>query len=98
MSHQWCKRLEFTRVATPEENAYIEACRSIVQREVAERFKFESYYEALQTLRAYVDFYNSRRIHSGTGYKTPQWKWDEYEVSKFTLVRGLETTEGERCL
>jgi len=75
---------EFTHVATPEENAYIEAYHSIVQREVVERFEFESYYEALQTLKAYVDFYNNRRIHSGTGYKTPQRKWDEYEISKFT--------------
>ena len=37
---------EFTHVATPEENAYIEALHSIIQREVIERFEFDSLYHA----------------------------------------------------
>jgi len=37
---------EFTHVATPEENAYIEALHSNLQREVIERFEFDSIYHA----------------------------------------------------
>jgi putative transposase len=37
---------EFTHVATPEENSYIETYHSIIQREVIERFEFESIHDA----------------------------------------------------
>src|SRR5664280_2099090 len=49
---------EFTHIATPEENSYIEAFHSILEREVIKRFDFESYYEAKLTLAAYMDHYN----------------------------------------
>lgn len=75
---------EFTHIATPEENAYIEAYHSILESEVVQRFEFESYYEAKQTIAAYVDFYNNRRLHGGIDFKTPQQMWDGYyEKSKF---------------
>ena len=32
------------------------------------------------TIEAYVDFYNNRGIHRGTGGKTPQQQWNEYET------------------
>lgn len=85
---------EFTHIATPEENAYIEAYHSILQTEVVERFEFESYFEAKQTIIAYVDFYNNRRIHGGIDYKTPQKMWDEYllmEKTNFTVSGEAET-------
>lgn len=69
---------EFTHVATPEENAYIEAYHSILEMEVCRRFEFSSIYEARITITAYVDFYNNRRLHSGIHYKTPQGMWNEY--------------------
>jgi len=37
---------EFSHVATPEDNAYIEALHSNLQREVIERFEFDSIYHA----------------------------------------------------
>lgn len=77
---------EFTHVATPEENAYIEAYHSILETEVVQRFEFDGFYEAKLTITAYVDFYNNRRIHGGIGYITPQQKWDDYlekEISNF---------------
>jgi len=37
---------EFTHTATPEENAYIEAFHSILQREVTKRHEFNSFYGA----------------------------------------------------
>jgi transposase InsO family protein len=45
---------EFTHVATPKENSYIEAYHSILQREVVERFELESYYDAKITIATIV--------------------------------------------
>ena len=73
---------EFTHIATPEENAYIEAYHSILETEVVQRFEFESYYEAKLTIESYVDFYNNRRLHGGIGYKTPQQKWDDIDIKE----------------
>jgi transposase InsO family protein len=72
---------EFTHVATPEENSYIEAYHSLFEREVVQRFEFSSYYEAMLTTAAYVKFYNNRRLHGSLGYKAPQRIWDEYYQS-----------------
>jgi putative transposase len=44
---------EFTHVATPEENAYIEALHSNIQREVVKRFEFESIYHAQMIFNRY---------------------------------------------
>jgi putative transposase len=73
---------EFTHIATPEENSYIEAYHSIIEAEVVQRFEFESYYEAKLTIETYVDFYNNRRLHGGIDYKTPQQKWDECSIKE----------------
>ena len=75
---------EFTHIATPEENAYIEAYHSIFESEVCKRFEFSSYYEAKLTITSYVEFYNNRRLHGGIGYKTPQKMWNEYYASLST--------------
>lgn len=86
---------EFTHVATPEENAYIEAYHSILETEVVQRFEFDGFYEAKLTIAAYVDFYNNRRIHGGIGYITPQQKWDNYfekEISNFN--KSVEAESG----
>lgn len=69
---------EFTHIATPEENSYIEAFHSILEREVIKRFDFESYYEAKLTLTAYMDHYNNKRKHGSLKRKTPMQKWNEY--------------------
>ena len=69
---------EFTHVATPEENSYIEAFHSIVDREVIQRFDLQSYYEAKLTFTAYMDFYNNKRQHGSLGRKSPAYAWNEY--------------------
>ena len=69
---------EFTHIATPEENPYIEAFHSIFEREVINRYVFESFYEAKVTIAAYMDFYNNRRLHGSLGRKTPMQVWNEY--------------------
>lgn len=75
---------EFTHIATPEENSYIEAFHSILEREVIQRFESESYYEAKLTLDAYVNFYNNKRQHGSLKRKTPVQVWNEYYKSLST--------------
>ncbi|MGV3703801.1 MAG: transposase, partial [Arcticibacter sp.] len=58
---------EFTHIATPEENSYIEAFHSIVQREVVDRFEFDSFYHAKHTLAAHRSWYDNRRNHRRIG-------------------------------
>lgn len=66
---------EFTHVATPEENAYIEAFHSIEQRELMDRFVFESFYHAKQHIEKYMHWYNNVRKHGALGGITPMQKW-----------------------
>ena len=74
-------RQEFTHIATPEENSYIEAFHSILEREVIKRFDFESFYEAKLTLSAYMIYYNNKRRHGSLKRKTPLQVWNEYYMS-----------------
>ena len=70
-------RQEFTHVATPEENAYIEAFHSIQQRELIDRFTFAGYYEAKQHIQKYMHWYNQVRRHGALKGITPQQKWEQ---------------------
>ena len=67
---------EFTHIATPEENSYIEAFHSIIQREVIERYEFTGFYDAKQTLIAHTIWYNTRRFHKAIKM-TPNEKWEQ---------------------
>lgn len=66
---------EFTHVATPEENSYIEAFHSIQQRELMDRFVFSSFYDAKQHIVKYMLWYNCKRRHGSLGGMTPMQKW-----------------------
>jgi putative transposase len=66
---------EFTHVATPEENAYIESFHSIMQRELIDRYQFESYYDAKVHIENYMWWYNYKRRHQSIGNVTPCKRW-----------------------
>lgn len=66
---------EFTHVATPEENAYIEAFHSILDRELIQRVEFSSFYDAKKHIESYMRWYNERRRHKEIGRMTPNQKW-----------------------
>lgn len=70
---------EFTHVATPEENAYIEALHSNIQREVIERFEFESIYHAQMIFQRYYNWYNKDRKHGSLGRKSPDQYLEAYD-------------------
>ncbi|WP_243456875.1 IS3 family transposase [Polaribacter batillariae] len=68
---------EFTHIATPEENAHIEAYHGILKKEVFKRFDYQYFGEIEQILKRYVKFYNNRRIHGLLGRITPMEKWSQ---------------------
>jgi len=67
---------EFTHIATPEENAHIEAYHGILKKEVFSRFEYTTFGEIQQILKRYVPFYNNVRLHGLLGRVTPIEKWN----------------------
>lgn len=80
---------EFTHIATPEENSYIEAFHSIVQKEVIDRFEFFSGYDARSTFQRYMIWYNMKRNHGRLGRITPEQKWN-HGMSLLTVKPPIE--------
>lgn len=72
---------EFTKPATPQQNAHIESYHSVMERAVCKRHELDSLEQACQTMDRFREFYNHRRIHSGVGYTSPY---------KFLLKRGID--------
>jgi putative transposase len=68
---------EFTHVATPEENAHIEAYHGILKKEVFTRVDYRTFGEIEIILKRYVDFYNNTRLHGLLGRITPMEKWNK---------------------
>jgi len=67
---------EFTHIATPEENAHIEAYHGILKKEIFARFEYRSFGGIQQILKRYVEFYNNVRLHGLLGRITPMQKWN----------------------
>jgi putative transposase len=68
---------EFTHVATPEENAHIEAYHGILKKEVFQRVDYRTFGEIEQILKRYVIFYKNTRLHGLLGRITPIEKWNQ---------------------
>ena len=68
---------EFTHVATPEENAHIEAYHGILKKEIFQRFEYITFGQIEQILKKYVVFYNNERLHGLLGRITPMEKWNK---------------------
>jgi putative transposase len=68
---------EFTHIATPEENAHIEAYHGILKKEVFQRVDYRTFGEIEQILKRYVIFYNNTRLHGLLGRITPTQKWKQ---------------------
>jgi putative transposase len=94
---------EFTHVSTPEENSYIESFHSIMQRELIDRYQFESYYESKQHMEKYMWWYNYKRRHQSIGNITPCKKWAQgmtghtvkqlNQAAELLMSRPANTTE-----
>ncbi|MBU3679887.1 MAG: IS3 family transposase [Candidatus Kapabacteria bacterium] len=71
---------EFTRPATPEQNAHIEGYHSVVQRAICNEYLFEHLDQARSVFDRFRMFYNNNRIHSGIDYKTPRRVLEQFNV------------------
>jgi len=79
---------EFTHVATPEENAHIEAYHGILKKEVFKRVDYRTFGEIEIILKRCVHFYNNTRLHGLLGRITPmeKWKQDKHLILMKNLV------------
>lgn len=68
---------EFTHIATPEENAHIEAYHGTLRREIFTKYEYFTFGQIEQILKNYVVFYNNKRLHGLLGKITPMEKWEK---------------------
>lgn len=69
---------EFTHVATPEENAFIEALHSVLDKELIRRYWFDSIHYARWKIAGYYNTYNCKRKHRSLKRRTPDQLWNDY--------------------
>lgn len=67
---------EFTHVSTPQENAYVESLFSQVEREVIQRYEFESLYHARDIFHRYFNWHNHKRRRHALGRVSPLDYWN----------------------
>jgi putative transposase len=72
---------EFTKPATPQQDAHIESYHSIMESAVCQRFEFKDLKDARKTLDEFREFYNFERIHGGIGFTSPY---------KYLLQKGID--------
>ncbi len=79
---------EFTKPATPQQNAHIESYHSIMESAVCQRFEFENKEDFINTLSRFRDFYNFTRIHGGLKYRSPAsfLQKQGYDLASLTAI------------
>jgi hypothetical protein len=75
---------EFTKPATPEQNAHIESYHSIAERVICQKYQFDDLKEFQKTMERFKYFYNFKRIHSGVVYKIHY---------KYLLEKGIDKND-----
>jgi len=67
---------EFTHVATPEENSYVESLFSCVDRDVIQAYEFDGLYHANDVFDRYFNHHNIKRRRHALGRKSPLQYWN----------------------
>jgi putative transposase len=62
---------EFTKPATPQQNAHIESYHSIMESVICQRFELNDINELRKVMQDFRNFYNFERIHGGIGFVSP---------------------------
>lgn len=71
----------YSKKAYPWDNACIESFHALIKREWINRFKIVDYNHAYKLIFEYIEtFYNTVRIHSHCGYKSPASYENEYLI------------------
>lgn len=95
--HNYCVKnsttQEFTHVATPEENSYIESLFSLVEKEVIRRYEFDSLYHAREVFQRYFTWHNTQRRRHALGRVSPEEYWNT--VFHFHPVKPPQAQSGE---
>ena len=71
---------EFTKPATPQQDAHIEAYHSIMESCICQRFEFNDLNEARKTLEEFRSFYDFERIHGGINFQSPYKYLLKYDI------------------
>jgi putative transposase len=79
-------------VATPQENAFIEALHSVLEKELIRRYWFDSIHYARWKIAGYYQTYNNKRKHRSLGRKTPNQLWNQFYKPLKTEEKILFTT------
>lgn len=66
---------EFTHVATPEENCFIEAYHSILEKQLLQTTEFDDIEQAIAVFNRWRQFYNERRRHGSINQQQPMLVW-----------------------
>jgi putative transposase len=74
---------EFTHVATPEENCFIEAYHSVLDKQLLQTTEFSDIEEAIAVFSRWRTFYNERRRHGSLGQISPLKMWENYKKTNF---------------
>jgi len=74
---------EFTKPATPQQNAHIESYHSIMESALCRRMEFDNLVDVRDKMARFKEFYNFERIHGGIGHKSPY----EYLLQKGTDMK-----------
>lgn len=90
---------EFSHVATPQDNPYIEGLHSIIEREVIGRFELDSLYHGQLLFERYFKWYNEKRKHGSHSGMPPQSVWDQYFNNPFPCkTKNQKTLENDQFL
>ena len=71
-------RQSFSKVATPQDNGHIESFFATLKKEELYRKTYHSPEEFFLSVKDYIEYYNTSRLHSRLGYKTPKEVLNEY--------------------
>ncbi|WP_161888520.1 DDE-type integrase/transposase/recombinase [Pontibacter russatus] len=79
--------LEFTHVASPQENCYIESYHSIVESAVCAKYELESLEEAKEVFNRFGNFYNQGRVHGSLHMLSPnQFLREQQAIHRLRLI------------